>query len=84
MVTAQGGKAPQLASGSDTTLVPVNRQPLLAADKDSGTSTWVYRFGDGENYQEGVGLALPTMSNPKTGGYWTTLIWELSSVPENQ
>ncbi|MDB1689568.1 WxL domain-containing protein [Enterococcus casseliflavus] len=82
VITAQGGTAPGLQS-IPCDLVPGNRRTLLKAQGNEGTGTWIYRFGDGETAGESVALDIPRGSNPEATTYSSTLIWELSAVPDN-
>lgn len=84
LATAQGGTAPELQEESMQRILPNTKQILLQADKESGTGTWIYRFGDQESADKSVGLYIPQGTNPEAEKYTTTLTWELSSVPENQ
>ncbi len=82
VITAQGGTAPALQS-VPCTLVPSNRRTLLKAQGNEGTGTWIYRFGDGDSAGESVAINVPKGTNPEATTYSTTLIWELSAVPDN-
>ncbi|WP_291291399.1 WxL domain-containing protein [Enterococcus sp.] len=82
LVTAQGGTSPSLQS-SQSDLVPGVRQVLLNAQDQAGTGTWVYRFGDEKTAKESIGLHVPQGFTPEATSYSTTIIWELSSVPDN-
>nr|WP_260697326.1 WxL domain-containing protein [Enterococcus mundtii] len=84
LATAQGGTAPELQEESMQRILPNTKQILLQADKESGTGTWIYRFGDQESAHKSVGLYVPQGANPEAEKYTTSLTWELSSVPENQ
>ncbi|MBK0039223.1 WxL domain-containing protein [Enterococcus sp. S52] len=83
LATAQGGEEPELLHADLLTLVPGMKQPLVSATGNSGTGTWIYRFGDRESANESVVLEVPSGTSPETKNYSTTLIWELSSVPDN-
>ena len=83
VITAKGGTAPSIQSGPYTLLVPGNRRSLLKAQGSEGTGTWIYRFGDEQTAGESVELNVPQGSNPEATNYSTTLIWELSAVPNN-
>ncbi|MGM7317199.1 WxL domain-containing protein [Enterococcus casseliflavus] len=83
IITAQGGNPPGLQS-VPCELIPGNRRTLLKAQGDEGTGTWVYRFGDDETAEESVVLNVPKGTNPEATIYKTTLVWELSIVPQNQ
>ncbi|MEC5340890.1 WxL domain-containing protein [Enterococcus casseliflavus] len=82
VITAQGGTAPGLQS-VPCTLIPGNRRTLLLAQGSEGTGTWIYRFGDRETAGESVALDIPRGTNPEATTYSSTLIWELSAVPDN-
>ncbi|WP_429974991.1 WxL domain-containing protein [Enterococcus sp. DIV0840c] len=82
LVTVQGGTAPGLQT-VPSSLVPGNRRTLLKAQGNEGTGTWIYRFGDGDSAGESVALNVPKGANPEATTYSTTLIWELSAVPDN-
>ena len=82
IITDQGGTAPILQS-TPYNLVPGNRRTLLHAQGREGAGTWIYRFGDGETAGESVALDVPIGANPEAIPYFTTLIWELSVVPDN-
>ena len=80
VITAQGSTAPGLQS-VPFTLIPGNRRTLLKAQGNEGTGTWIYRFGDADTQGESVALNVPKGSTPEATTYSTTLIWELSAVP---
>lgn len=83
LVTAQGGTAPKLKEESLQRILPNTRKVLLQAEGESGTGTWIYRFGDQKSADESVGLYVPKGTNPEAISYSTKLTWELSSVPDN-
>ncbi|MGM7317101.1 WxL domain-containing protein [Enterococcus casseliflavus] len=83
LVTAQGGTEPSLQATNPLALVPGQKRTLIRAEGTEGTGTWIYRFGNAENAQESVALHVPKGANPHAESYRTTLIWELSAVPEN-
>ncbi|WP_206855429.1 WxL domain-containing protein [Candidatus Enterococcus mangumiae] len=83
LVTAQGGTAPTLQEETVQRIIPNTKRILLQADEESGTGTWIYRFGDAETAGKSVGLYVPKGTNPEAKEYSTTLTWELSSVPGN-
>jgi hypothetical protein len=83
LVTAQGGTAPSLQVTNPLTLVPGNRRTLILAEREEGTGTWIYRFGNANTAKESVSLTVPKGANPEATTYQTTLIWELSAVPNN-
>lgn len=83
LATAQGGNSPELQEESMQRILPNTKQILLQADEESGTGTWIYRFGDAETADKSVGLYVPKGTNPEAKEYSTTLTWELSSVPGN-
>lgn len=83
LVTAQGGTAPTLQEETVQRIIPNTKKILLQADEESGTGTWIYRFGDAETADKSVGLYVPKGTNPEAKEYSTTLTWELSSVPGN-
>lgn len=80
VVTAQGGTAPGLQS-VPCVLIPGNRRTLLKAQGNEGTGTWIYRFGNADTQGESVALNVPKGATPEATTYSTTLIWELSAVP---
>ena len=82
VVTPQFGTAPGLQS-VPCVLIPGNRRTLLKAQGNEGTGTWIYRFGDADTQGESVALNVPKGATPKATTYSTTLIWELSTVPNN-
>ncbi|MEQ6207378.1 WxL domain-containing protein [Enterococcus mundtii] len=82
VISAQGGTAPGLQS-VPCTLIPGNRRTLLKAQANEGIGTWIYRFGDAETAEESIALNVPRGANPEATRYSTTLIWELSAVPDN-
>ncbi|WP_429975004.1 WxL domain-containing protein [Enterococcus sp. DIV0840c] len=82
VITAQGGAAPSLQS-IPCELIPGNRRTLLKAQGNEGSGTWIYRFGDADTAGESVSLTVPKGSNPESTSYYTTLLWELSAVPNN-
>ncbi|WP_440914530.1 WxL domain-containing protein, partial [Enterococcus innesii] len=83
LATAQEGEEPELLHTDLLTLVPGMKQPLISATSNTGTGTWIYRFGDRESADESVRLEIPSGASPEANSYTTTLIWELSSVPDN-
>ena len=83
LVTAQGGTAPEIVRGDGLDLIPGSRQNLLLSKGDEGTGTWVYRFGDANTGAESVKLEVPEGANPSATTYRTTLIWEISAIPQN-
>ncbi|ONN44220.1 hypothetical protein BTN92_02010 [Enterococcus mundtii] len=82
IVTAQGGAAPGLQS-VPCDLIPGNRRTLLKAQGHEGMGTWIYRFGNAETADKSIALNVPRGANPEATRYSTTLIWELSAVPDN-
>ena len=64
-------------------ILPNTRKILLQAEGESGTGTWIYRFGDAETAKESVALNVPKGANPEATTYSTKLTWELSRVPDN-
>lgn len=82
VISAQGGTAPGLQS-VPCTLIPGNRRTLLKAQANEGIGTWIYRFGDAETAEQSIALNVPRGANPEATRYSTTLIWELSAVPDN-
>ena len=84
LATAQGGSAPSIRTPEEVILIPGKKHILLTADEETGTGTWVYRFGNEESSDRSVALDIPHSSNPTASVYQTKLIWELSSVPENK
>ncbi|MGG5305758.1 hypothetical protein IGJ83_000375 [Enterococcus pernyi] len=83
LVTAQGGTAPTLQEKTAQRIIPNTKKILLLADKESGTGTWIYRFGDQQTADKSVGLYIPKGTNPEATSYSTKLTWELSAVPDN-
>ena len=83
LVTAQGGTKPELQEEPVQRIVPNTKKVLLQADKESGTGTWIYRFGDQNTADKSIGLYVPKGTNPEATSYSTKLTWELSSVPDN-
>ncbi|WP_062805760.1 WxL domain-containing protein [Enterococcus pernyi] len=83
LVTAQGGTMPELQEKPVQRILPNTKKVLLQADKESGTGTWIYRFGDQNTADKSVGLYVPKGTNPEATSYSTKLTWELSSVPDN-
>lgn len=83
LVTVQGGQSPSLQAVNPLTLVPGNKRTLIRAEGTEGTGTWIYRFGDSETAGESVTLNVPKGTNPEATTYSTTLVWELSAVPDN-
>ncbi|WP_430617559.1 hypothetical protein IGI86_003294 [Enterococcus sp. AZ188] len=83
LVSPQNGKAPGLEQPNMVSLVPGEKQALITAQEDSGTGTWIYRFGDADSASESVSLTIPSGTVPQASAYNTTFVWELSSVPEN-
>ncbi|MEQ6207831.1 WxL domain-containing protein, partial [Enterococcus mundtii] len=82
VVTAQGGSVPGLQS-VPCDLVPGNRRTLIKAQGNEGMGTWIYRFGNEETADKSIALNVPRGANPEVTRYSTTLIWELSAVPDN-
>ncbi|MFR0814133.1 MAG: WxL domain-containing protein [Enterococcus casseliflavus] len=82
VITAQDGLVPGLQSVLGN-LVPGNRLTLLRAQGNEGTGTFIYRFGDEETAGESIALDVPRGANPEATIYSTTLLWELSVVPDN-
>jgi len=83
LVTAQGGTKPELQEEPVQRIVPNTRKVLIQANGESGTGTWIYRFGDQQTANKSVGLYVPRGANPEATSYSTTLTWELSAVPGN-
>lgn len=83
LVTVQGGTAPKLQEEPVQRILPNTRKVLLQAEGESGTGTWIYRFGNQASADESVGLHIPKGTNPEATSYSTKLTWELSSVPGN-
>lgn len=83
LATAQGGSAPEFQQTNPLALVPGNRRILLMAQGTEGTGTWIYRFGDKETANKSVALEVPKGATPEATRYETTLMWELSAVPDN-
>ncbi|WP_301359577.1 WxL domain-containing protein [Enterococcus spodopteracolus] len=83
LVTVQGGASPKLQEEPVQRILPNTRKILLQSEGESGTGTWIYRFGDADTAEESVALNVPKGSNPEATSYSTKLTWELSSVPDN-
>ncbi|WP_062805917.1 WxL domain-containing protein [Enterococcus pernyi] len=83
LVTAQGGTIPELQEEPVQRIVPNTRKVLIQANGESGTGTWIYRFGDQQTADKSVGLYVPGGTNPEATNYSTKLTWELSAVPDN-
>ncbi|WP_200127483.1 WxL domain-containing protein [Enterococcus sp. S52] len=83
LVTAQGGIAPKLQDEPVQRILPNTRKVLLQAEGESGTGTWIYRFGNQDSADESIGLYVPKETNPEATSYSTKLMWELSAVPDN-
>ncbi|EOH60539.1 WxL domain-containing protein [Enterococcus mundtii] len=83
LVTAQDGTIPELQEEPVQQILPNTRKVLIQANGESGTGTWIYRFGDQQTADKSVGLYVPGGTNPEATSYSTKLTWELSSVPEN-
>ncbi|GKS55939.1 WxL domain-containing protein [Enterococcus mundtii] len=83
LVTVQGGDSPKLQEEPVQRILPNTRKILLQAEGESGTGTWIYRFGDAETAKESVALNVPKGANPEATTYSTKLTWELSRVPDN-
>ncbi|ONN40999.1 WxL domain-containing protein [Enterococcus mundtii] len=83
LVTAQGGTKPELQEEPVQRIVPKTRKVLIQANGESGTGTWIYRFGDQQTADKSVGLYVPKGTNPEATSYSTKLTWELSAVPDN-
>lgn len=84
LATAQGGTEPTIRMPEEVALVPEEKHLLLTASKETGTGTWIYRFGDQETANSSVALTVPQGANPQATHYKTTLTWELGMVPENE
>lgn len=84
LATAQGGSEPTIRMPEEVALVPEERHILLTASRETGTGTWIYRFGDQNTADNSVALNIPQGANPQADHYKTTLTWELSMVPENE
>ncbi|MBX8979362.1 WxL domain-containing protein, partial [Enterococcus gallinarum] len=81
VTSTQDGMTPVLQSVS-CVLIPGNRRTLLKAQGNEGAGTWIYRFGDTDTKEKSVTLNIPKGTNPEATDYSTTLIWELSMVPD--
>ena len=81
VTSTQDGMTPVLQSVS-CVLIPGNRRTLLKAQGNEGAGTWIYRFGDTDTKRKSVTLNIPKGTNPEATDYSTTLIWELSMVPD--
>lgn len=57
---------------------------VMAAGKDEGAGTWVYRFGDESNQDQSIKLDVPGKTTKvKDAPYKTTIVWSLSDIPGN-
>lgn len=83
LVTSQGGNAPFLLNADSVSLIPNNKQILVSADNNTGTGTWVYRFGDHNSAGKSIALEIPQNANPNAESYSTCFLWELNAVPDN-
>ncbi|MGG5324727.1 hypothetical protein IGJ83_000333 [Enterococcus pernyi] len=83
LVTAQDGTIPELQEEPVQQILPNTRKVLIQANGESGTGTWIYRFGDQQTANKSVGLYVPGGTNPEATSYSTKLTWELSAVPDN-
>jgi len=75
---------PDLSQPDGIKLIPGEKTELMTAKDEQGVGTWVYRFGDAASADKSVVLEVPPSAAPRASTYQTTLIWELSSVPDNQ
>lgn len=82
LLTAQDGIRPAIVE-SQFSLVPRNRTRLISAEGREGQGTWIYRFGDEEDFRESIVLEVPGSAMPEQGVYSTKLHWELLAVPSN-
>ncbi|EPH87129.1 hypothetical protein D922_04397, partial [Enterococcus faecalis 06-MB-DW-09] len=83
LVSPQDGNSPTLKQPEEVPLIPGEKQVLLNAHEESGTGTWIYRFGDSDSANESVSLTVPSGAVSQASAYNTTFVWELNSVPEN-
>ncbi|MBE9896254.1 WxL domain-containing protein [Enterococcus casseliflavus] len=83
LVSPQDGNSPTLKQSDEVPLIPGEKQVLLNAQEESGTGTWIYRFGDSDSANESVSLTVPSGAVSQASAYKTTFVWELNSVPEN-
>lgn len=68
----------------EITLVPGSAEVApLAAAKDQGMGTWIYRFGDEQTMAKSIELAVPGTSPKMAKEYVTELTWTLESTPTN-
>lgn len=78
-VTPGSGTAP--AVGTSVTLTPGSASILMTAAKDTGTGTWLARFGqNSENGKTSVQLKVPGAA-AKATNYSTDLTWTLTDSP---
>lgn len=82
LLTAQSGIMPEIVR-PQFSLIPDNRMSLIISQGNEGRGTWVYRFGNEENYRKSVFLDVPAAVMPQQAIYSTTLRWELLAVPPN-
>jgi|GEM_PF-4848985 len=78
--TAQGGIVPSVVK-EEVYLTVGNRELLIQASGVEGQGTWVYRFGNEDNFKSSVILEVPGSTYPEDTTYRTRLNWTLSSVP---
>lgn len=84
LVTAHNGLEPEINTDEQGILVPEQKHILLTANEETGSGTWVYRFGNEENLSESVALDVPNSASPTATAYQTKLDWELQVVPGNE
>ncbi|HCO72995.1 MAG TPA: hypothetical protein DIT57_13300 [Enterococcus sp.] len=81
--SVQESGEPILRNQDGAVLIPEQKMPLVTAHDGQEAGTWIYRLGDGESAGESVALEVPPTADPRATTYQTTLIWELSAVPDN-
>lgn len=83
LIPVKNNSTPPFFVRDESTLIPGVRRTLIMADQDEGQGTWVYRFGNQDNFKESIFLEVPGSANPTQGTYSTTLIWQFQAVPIN-
>ncbi|EPH63175.1 hypothetical protein D932_02092 [Enterococcus casseliflavus 14-MB-W-14] len=83
MTSVQDIEGPYLSQPNGIKLIPGEKLQLMTANDNQGTGTWIYRFGDADSAGKSVILEVPPSAAPQATSYHSTLIWELSSVPDN-
>lgn len=80
MVTTGSNESEQPAYWNDRVL-DSSRKVLATAQENTGTGTWIQRYGDQETMGESVFLEVPPGASPQATNYTGTIHWELSFVP---